>query len=194
MKYLKQKTKRWILILWLSVILSAFYLYLFENNFILEKVGQIRDLPLLLLYVIYLFLGCIRGFTLIPTTYLILIGLVFLTPTAAFILTMIGVMVSSASIYYFSEYLELSEYFEKNHSKGIAKLTRVLEKNELPIVIAWSFFPLTPTDLMCYVCGSLKVDIRKFLLGVFVGEGVTCALYIYLGKDILLFAMDKLRF
>lgn len=194
MKYLKQKTKRWILILWLLVILGAFYLYLFENNFILEKVGQIRGLPVLLLYVIYLFLGCIRGFTLIPTTYLILIGLVFLTPTAAFILTMIGVMVSSASIYYFSEYLELSEYFEKNHSKGITKLTKVLEKNELPIVIAWSFFPLTPTDLMCYVCGSLKVDIRKFLLGVFIGEGVTCAIYIYLGKDILLFAMDKLRF
>jgi len=147
MKYLKQNTKRWILVLWILVIVAALYLYIFKNDFILDKVDQIMGWSPIFLYAIYLILGCIRGFTLIPATYIILIGLIFLPPTPAYILTLIGVMASSASIYYFSEYLNLSEYFERNHPKGIAKLTKVLKKNELPIVIAWSFFPFTPACL-----------------------------------------------
>src|SRR3989344_434888 len=120
MKYLKQNTKRWILVLWILVIVTALYLYIFKNDFILDKVDQIMGWPPIFLYAIYLILGCIRGFTLIPATYLILIGLIFLPPTPAYILTLVGVMASSASIYYFSEYLNLSEYFERNHPKGIA--------------------------------------------------------------------------
>jgi len=42
-----------------------------------------------------------------------------------------------------------------------------------------------PTDLICYVCGSLRVDIRKLLLGVLVGEGAICAIYIGLGRQLL---------
>lgn len=100
-------------------------------------------------------------------------------------MTMIGVVVSSASVYYFSEYLNFDEYFEANHKGQIDKIKRVISKNELPIVITWSFMPFLPTDLICYVCGTLDIDIRKFLLGVILGEGVAVALYIFLGKEIL---------
>ena len=56
-----------------------------------------------------------------------------------------------------------------------------MTRRELPIVIAWSFFPIAPTDLVCYVCGALKVDLKKCLLGVTIGEGAICAIYIFLG-------------
>jgi len=59
----------------------------------------------------------------------------------------------------------------------------------LPIVIGWSFFPLAPTDLICYVCGSLGVGVPKMLLGILVGEGIICALYIFLGRQLLSFLL-----
>ena len=60
-----------------------------------------------------------------------------------------------------------------------------LEKNELPIIIAWSAFPLLPTDLICYICGTLEVGLKKMLLGVLIGEGITCAVYIFFGHQLL---------
>jgi len=136
-------------------------------------------------YWIYLLLGCLRGFTLIPTAYLLLIGIIFFKPVPLFIINMIGTLVSSACVYYFSESLRFDKFFEHRYGKLIEKTKLVLQKNELPIVIGWSLFPLTPTDLICYVCGTLKIDIKKFLFGIFIGEAVGSSLYIYFGDYIL---------
>jgi uncharacterized membrane protein YdjX (TVP38/TMEM64 family) len=35
--------------------------------------------------------------------------------------------------------------------------------------------------LICYACGVLEVDFRKCVLGVGIGEGLICAIYIFLG-------------
>jgi uncharacterized membrane protein YdjX (TVP38/TMEM64 family) len=133
----------------------------------------------------YFILGCVRGFTLIPVTYLIPLGLPFLSPSVHFLLTMGGVLVSSASIYSLSERLQLAAYFETRHSAQIDRVRGLLRRRELPIVIGWSLFPIVPTDLLCYVCGSLRIDIRKMLVGILVGEGIICALYIFLGRQLL---------
>ena len=45
--------------------------------------------------------------------------------------------------------------------------------------------PLVPTDVICYVCGILRVRFWKFLIGVTLGEGAICALYIYGGDQLL---------
>lgn len=184
--------KRIVFWLWVSVIASAFYFYFFRNDLIWTSIVWLMDLPLSWRYAIFLILGCLRGFTLIPVTYLILLGLVFLPAWPAYILVIVGVMVSSSCIYYFAEYLGLANHFEHRYSRQLIQLKSVLKKNELPIVIGWSFFPFTPTDLMCYVCGLLKIDIRKFLLGVFIGEGISCAIYIFVGKDLLLLILYRI--
>jgi uncharacterized membrane protein YdjX (TVP38/TMEM64 family) len=67
----------------------------------------------------------------------------------------------------------------------VERLRKLLLRRELPIVIAWSFFPLAPTDLVCYVCGALKVDLKKCLMGVALGEGAICAIYIFIGDQAL---------
>ena len=77
--------------------------------------------------------------------------------------------------------------FLSGFPKQIQKIRDFLAKNELPIVIGWSFTPFLPTDLICYVCGSMEIDIRKFLIGILIGEGIACAIYIFLGKEILSF-------
>ena len=147
-------------------------------------------LPLYDRYGIYLLLGAFRGFALIPVTYLIILGLLFIAPLPLFILTIIGIIVSSTLIYYFSEKVHLGEFFEKKYPKQITRLKQALEKNELPIVILWSMFPFTPTDVICYVCGSLEINVKKFLSGIVIGEGITSALYIFLGKEILLYFLN----
>lgn len=178
--------------LWVVVIASALYFYFFRSDLIRAGIVQLMDLPASWRYTIFLILGCLRGFTLIPVTYLILLGLIFLPAGPAYVLTIIGVMVASTCIYYFAEYLGLAGYFEHQYPRQIVRLKTMMRKNELPIVIGWSFFPFTPTDLMCYMCGSLKIDVRKFLFGVFIGEGISCALYIFAGKGLLLFLVHKI--
>lgn len=191
MKLLGKRTRTEIIIIWLLIILASFYVYFFQKDLILTIIDKFRLLPAFWLYSIYLIVGCLRGFTLIPVTYLILLGLIFLPALPSFILTMIGVMVSSACIYYFSDYLNLGNYFKNKHPEAIEKLKSVLSKNELPIVISWGFLPFLPTDLLCYVCGTLEINIKKFLIGLFIGEGVACAIYIFFGKDLLLFLAHK---
>jgi uncharacterized membrane protein YdjX (TVP38/TMEM64 family) len=138
---------------------------------------------------LYLFFGSIRGFTLIPATTLVVAAVPFFPPVRLFALTLLGILISSASIYLFSEALHLDEIFARRHQRRIDDLKAVLQKYELPVIIGWSFFPLAPTDLICYVCGVLKIDFRKCLLGVGIGEGVICAIYIFLGD----YALRALR-
>ena len=67
----------------------------------------------------------------------------------------------------------------------IRKLKELLQSYQLPIIIGWSFFLFLPTDVLCYVCGSLKINFKKFLFGVIVGEGTVYAIYIFLGDWVL---------
>ncbi len=167
----------------------ALYLYFFRRAFLQAQLANAFATSLLLGCVAYLLLGSIRGFTFVPSTYLVLLGLMFFPPWPLFLLTLLGILISSASIYFFAEALHLEDVFERKHGKYILKLRALLQKNEMPIIIGWAFFPLAPTDLICYVCGVLRVSLRKMLVGVAIGEGAVCALYIFAGgylRDVVL--------
>lgn len=178
-----------LIVVWVAVILAAVYVVATRRELVQDEALVLSSYPTLLAGTIYLIVGCVRGFTLVPVTYLIPFGLLFLGPWLQLVLTLVGIIVSSASIYYFSEHLHLAAYFERHHAQGLNRLRGLLRRNELPIVVAWSFFPFVPTDAICYVCGALEIDIRKLLLGVLVGEGITCAIYIFLGRELVSFVL-----
>lgn len=175
------------LLIWIAAIALGAYFYVARTDLVREEFLVLSSSSNALAGTVYFLLGSLRGFTLIPVTYLIPFGLLFLSPVVHFLLTIGGILVSSASIYYFAERLRLAHYFETRHAGHVERTRQLLRRRELPIVIAWSFFPFFPTDLICYVCGSLGVDVRKMLAGVFVGEGLICALYIFLGRQLLSF-------
>jgi len=185
----KLSLRNMVIAIWLSVLLGGLYLFFFHGDSIQSQLGRASSYSLIVGYLVYLLLGCVRGFTLIPATYLVVTGLLFFPPVPLFVLTLIGILVSSSIIYFFSEALHLDEFFERKHADLIARAKLILQRNELPIVIGWSFFPLVPTDLICYLCGTLEVDFRKLLLGVFIGEGTICAIYIFLGNHLLRFLL-----
>ena len=173
------------MILWVGLLAGAFYLYGFHRNALQALLLRAAESPPAWVYVVYLALGCIRGFTLIPATYLVVAGMLVLPPLPLYVLTLIGIIVSSAAVYYFAEAMHFDKFFEQRYHAQVTKLRALIRRRELPIVIAWSFFPIAPTDLVCYVCGALKVDVKKCLLGVTVGEGAICAVYIFLGSGAL---------
>lgn len=174
-------------VVWLLFISIALYLYFFQVAFFEKLLLNASHLSIYYGYAIFLLLGCFRGFTLIPSTSLIVLGLLFLNPIPLYILTIAGIIISSASVYYFSKILHLDEFFERKYSRRIAKIKSVLQKNELPIIIGWSAFPFLPTDLICYVCGTLRVNFAKFIIGIIIGESVTSAIYIFLGHYLILY-------
>jgi uncharacterized membrane protein YdjX (TVP38/TMEM64 family) len=177
--------RRLIVSLWLVVLASTLYAYVFHRGSLQRMFGELATAPPSWTYAVYLALGCLRGFTLLPATYLVVAGMLVLPPWPLYLLTLVGITVSSAAVYYFAEAMRFDRFFERRYAPQVAGLRTLLNRRELPIVIAWSFFPIAPTDLVCYVCGALKVDVKKCLLGVTVGEGAICALYIFLGGEAL---------
>ncbi len=177
-----KKVRKNIVIAWFVLLAGVFALYFLEPTFFHTKLKDAVLFSPVLGYGLYLLLGCLRGFTLIPSTSLILLGMLFFPPWPLFVLTLLGILASSASVYYFSDYLQLDELFETTHALHLERVKNLLRKYELPIIIGWSFFPLAPTDIVCYACGTFEINFPKFLLGILIGEGTICALYIFAGE------------
>lgn len=180
-----KRRKKILLLIWLIIVISALYLSLFHRIYLLETLKTLLSGSAPLAYILLFTLGVFRGFTLIPSTLLIVAGLLFIPAWPLFLIILSGIMLSSLSVYYFFEYLELETLFTKKHSHLLKKGTYFLNKYELPVITIWSMTPFLPTDVVCYLAGTLRVNIYKFLLGILIGEGIICALYIWGGKALL---------
>jgi uncharacterized membrane protein YdjX (TVP38/TMEM64 family) len=179
------RVRRALLAIWFAVLAGAIYLFLFKRELVQLELHKATSFSLIAGSAVYLFFACIRGFTLIPATTLIVAALPFFPPAPLFLLTLTGVVISSASVYVFAEALNLEELIARKHQRQFDRLKAALQQYELPVIIGWSFFPLAPTDMICYACGVLEVDFRKCVLGVAIGEGIICAIYIFLGDHAL---------
>lgn len=179
------RVRRILGLLWLAFVAAALYLAFFHREFVAARLQAATTQSIIAGGVLYLVLGCIRGFTLIPATSLVLVGIVFFPPWPLFALTLAGIIASSASIYYFAGALHLEELLKERHAKHIDRLRDMLNRYGLPVIVLWSFFPLAPTDLICYLSGVLRIRVWICLLGVAIGEGAICALYIFLGQALL---------
>lgn len=140
------------------------------------------------IWIIYLSMSALRGFSLLPSTPLVVAGtLLFPTqPFAVLTVSIVGILLSSSMIYYFSDILGFSDYFEDHKPELTHKLKAKLEH---PLgfffVALWAFFPLVPTDLVCYLAGTTKMNYWKFIAAVFAGELILCTCYVYLGGSIM---------
>jgi uncharacterized membrane protein YdjX (TVP38/TMEM64 family) len=168
-----------LLAMWLLIVGGALYLYFFERAFIQSELQSAFSTSMVVGSIIYILLGSFRAFTLVPATFLLLIGLPFFPPLWLLIITMSAVLVSSSICYFFAEALHMDEFFERKYPKQIRKLKDLLQRYQLPIIIGWSFMMFLPTDLICYVCGTLRINFPKFIVGVVIGEGSVYAIYIY---------------
>jgi uncharacterized membrane protein YdjX (TVP38/TMEM64 family) len=165
--------------LWLLLITGGVTSYLlFPEKINLMFLKEIAEKYHFIALIIYFLLLSARGLTMIPSTPLLLAGILIFDPVELFAVNMAGILSSSTIVYYFSKYLGFDVYFETKYDKYTQKIRNGLVDKELPVIVGWSFFPLVPTDLIVYIGSSLRIPVLKCLLGVFVGESVLNAFYI----------------
>lgn len=172
--------KKLVFYLWVLLITGGITSYFFFpdeiNIFFLEELSNEYHLIALIIY--FLLLSA-RGLSMVPSTPLLLAGVLIFDPMELFFVNMAGILSSSTIVYYFSRYLGFDFYFETKYGKYIRKIKRSITDKELPVIVGWSFFPLVPTDLIVYIGSSLRIPVLKCLLGVFMGESVLNAFYIF---------------
>jgi uncharacterized membrane protein YdjX (TVP38/TMEM64 family) len=174
-----------ILVMWLAIVAGALYLYFIERDLIEAQLRNALSTSTFIGATIYILLGSLRALTLVPATFLVVIAMPFFPAWLLFLMTLPIIGISSGIIYRFAELLHMDEDFERKYPRQIRRLTDLLQQHQLPIIIGWSFLLFLPTDLLCYVCGTLRINFTKFIIGVVIGEGAVYGIYIYLGDRIL---------
>ena len=101
---------------WLSVIVIGISAYLINpSSFTAESIATFLTEFHGPIWILYLLLSVMRGFTLLPSTPLVLAG-AMLYPQQPFLvlaISLLGIVISSSMIYWFSDLLGFDEYFER---------------------------------------------------------------------------------
>lgn len=177
--------KHTVRIIWAATILIALGTLLARPDwFTAEHVATVLSRYPHWIWAAYLLISCLRGFTLLPSTPLVLAGTILFPehPNAVLISSVFCIVLSSALIYLLSPVWQMDQHFKPQ------KLALIREKLNHPtgsfFVLFWSFFPAVPTDAICYVAGTLRVRILPFLAAVAAGELIICSVYVYLGGSL----------
>lgn len=178
-------SRKKVLMAWLLFLACTAILAFFKPSLVRDVFEYLSKKSLVYLYVLIFGLGIIRSFTLIPVTYLIILGLLFLPALPLYLIIISVVIISSMLVFFFFEYLHVDKMLEGRYHKQIEKTKYFLNKYELPVIIFWSMNPLLPSDIICYVAGTLRINFYKFITGMIIGEGLACAVYIFGGKYLL---------
>lgn len=186
-----QKISTWIqrgiIILWILALVSIFGYSLYNPSFFtanslkifLEQFGRY-------LLIVYFILSALRGFTLIPSTPFVVVGILLFPDNLYFVyfISMIGILLSATMIYFFSREIGFEEMLRKNHERYIRKCENWIQRHGFLAVMVWSFLIIVPTDIICYIAGILKMKFWKFILAVGLGEGIICIILIFWGTNL----------
>jgi uncharacterized membrane protein YdjX (TVP38/TMEM64 family) len=179
------------LVLWIAIVVAGVGSYIYSpSTFTAENMAAFMLRFGGVIWLIYFLFSTFRGFTLLPSTPLVLAGTILFPeqPFSVLAVSMIGILLSSTMIYYFSEFLGFDDYFE-NHKPEMTR--KIKQKLEHPLgflfVAGWAFFPFVPTDLVCYLAGTTRMKFWKFIVAVGVGELILCTLYILFGGSLVKF-------
>jgi len=175
--------RKGVLLAWIALIVfCCVYYFSHPKNFTAANLATYLLHYKEQLIAIYWVLSIIRGFTLLPSTPLVIAGtLVFPSqPFMVLFIAMFGIMASSAMIYYFSDRLGLNEFFIKKYPQKLEWVRARLEKpSGMLFVLFWAFFPAVPTDLASYAAGAIRMNFLKFFIAVFIGELILCGACIW---------------
>ena len=177
------KINKPFLYIWILVIIVCFSSYIIYPNFFkAENLSNFFKSFNQYMIFIYMFLFMIRGFTLIPGTPFVIVGALLFpsSPFTVLFISLICMTVSSIILYFFSEFLGFDKLFRDKYPEKIEEAKKKLDSPKgFLFILLWSLFPLIPTDLICYLAGTVRMKLPIFLLAVFLGELVICSFYIF---------------
>lgn len=176
----------WVCIIFGGVVAYFVWPQTFTPGNIADLLNEFQGEALFL----YALFSILRGFTLLPSTPLVIAGTLLFPsqPWLVFAVSLFGIVVSSSMIYWLSDILGIAEYFETRKPHHVSKIRRRLEHpTGILFVVLWAFFPLVPTDAVCYVAGSMRMHFPKFIAAVFAGELILCSIYVFGGSHLMAF-------
>lgn len=193
-KYRFEKVGSFGLYLWLGLIVVCLSLYTFRPElFEPERIRSSFSANLVIGLLIYFIISTLRGLTLIPSTPIVLAGILMFPAWPLFLVNQAAVYSSSALLYLMTRSMHFDTFFYTHYPRQVERLTAMLRKRELPVISAWGFAPFIPTDLIVCICSVLRIDMWKTLLGVSIGEGIICAIYIFGGAASLSALLNYLQ-
>ncbi|MCH2196626.1 VTT domain-containing protein [Kordia sp.] len=167
----------WIVLIIGFILYNIIFPETFSRDNIATKIQSYGNYGWAIFFLCHL----VRGFVMLPSTALIFAG-VFLFPNDLFLvllISVVGIVISSMIVYYFSDKLGFSKLFDKNTRASNLVKEKLSGKYGPLFIIFWAFFPFVPTDLICYTAGAMKINSIVFAISIFIGEFILCTVYIY---------------
>jgi len=137
--------------------------------------------------IVYIVLSLTRSLLMIPCTPFVLAGAISFPqwPLIVFVISFTGIVLGAFLVYSFPSFGNYDEFLEEKYPGKIAALKENMQgKYAFAIVAGWSFFPLVPTDVICYVAGIAKMPFKKMVMALLIGEIPLVTTYIFLGVEI----------
>ncbi|MBZ4191296.1 TVP38/TMEM64 family protein [Niabella beijingensis] len=174
---------------WLALIIAGFFFYLFNRElFTRETIAALLLQYRQQVWLVYFGICILRGLLLLPSTPFLLAGMLLFkdTPLLLFLVFLLTVFIVSTFIYYAAGYLKGSFFSGKNTAARLERIKEQLNgKRGFWLILGWAFTPFTPTDLVCYAAGLLRLRFWQFILPLLLGEAIICGIYIYNGVLLL---------
>jgi uncharacterized membrane protein YdjX (TVP38/TMEM64 family) len=168
------QVKRAISLLWFGLILALLLFFAFNPAFLsAEGLAVFFQQFEGRIWAAYIFIFVVRGIFLIPSTPFVLAGALLFPQNTAWVvvISLFSVLSSATFLYYWADWIGIGQYLEKKYPKKAARVAELLNKPyALLLVIGWAFFPLVPTDLICYIARIIGMKYRIMIFGIFLGE------------------------
>ena len=180
-----KKYLRWTWIVLILITVTLFLIY--PESFTAESLKTILHDNSSLILLSFIVLSCIRALFFLPSTLFVIMGTVLYPDEPVFVLivSMIGILIGASLVYKAASILTPEQLFRGKNLTRMEGVRSKMEKYGFSIVLLWSFFPAVPTDLICYVAGTIKMSFWKFILAVFLGEIILVSIYVWSGKSII---------
>ncbi len=135
---------------------------------------------------VYIALSLSRALLMIPCTPFVFAGGIAFPqwPLLVLLISVAGIVAGATLVYSFPSFGSYDDYLESKYPEKVALLKRKMQSPyAFWFVVGWSFFPLVPTDAICYVAGMAKMSYKKLISALLLGELPLVVAYIYIGVE-----------
>lgn len=134
------------------------------------------------LFLIYFLICMIRGVFLLPSSPFVVLG-ALLFPSQLwliFFISLLGIFASACVLYFFSGFFGFDAYFKKKYPEKIQAIQgKVKSPKAFLFIVAWSAFPFVPTDLICYIAGTVRMPFSRMIIAMIIGEIPLVYFYVF---------------
>jgi uncharacterized membrane protein YdjX (TVP38/TMEM64 family) len=182
----KERAFRFLTRHWTLVILAAIIFLILNPRFLSpDYLKSLLEPYQNFIWPIYIFMLIARVPLVFPPTPLLFLGFLLFPELKLLVvlLILLSTLLSATFFYFFAGHSGLGEYFHRKYPKQTSKIENMLSRpSALWFVIIWSFTPIAPIDLLCYIAGLVRIPFKYLIIGMIIGQLPILFAYAYLGQ------------